>query len=296
MTATTGVATQQRRQRSDPPPRRRRPRPSRWLLAVAVAAVVVWSLLQTDVGVSSLVLGRAGAARLLSGMFPPDLDNELLARVAAAVIETLQISVAALFLGAVLGLPLAVLMAANVQMPRWLSGGARAVATVLRAVPELLWALLFVATVGLGPAAGVYAISLHAAGLLAKLCSEQLEAVDPAPVEAMRLTGATRTATAVFGIFPQARANVASQLLYQWECNIRSSVVIGFVGAGGIGQALGIAMNLFRYQQMATLLVAVVVLVVGVDRLSRAVRGRLGAAAPRRDGRCSMWFPQSLRR
>src|SRR5687768_7270142 len=133
--------------------------------------------------------------------------------------------------------------------------------TATTGVPELLWALLFVATVGLGPAAGVYAITLHAAGLLAKLCSEQLEAVDSAPVEAMRLTGASRTATALLGIFPQARANIASQLLYQWECNIRSSVVIGFVGAGGIGQALGIAMNLFRYEEMATLLVAVLLLV-----------------------------------
>ncbi|MEV0428273.1 phosphonate ABC transporter, permease protein PhnE [Micromonospora sp. NPDC050495] len=293
MTATADIPT---RTAPEPPDRRRRRRPTRSLLAAAAAAAVLWSLLNTDVGVASLVRGRAGAARLLRGMFPPELDHELLSRVVTAVVETLQISVAALFLGAVLGLPLAVLMAANVQTARWLSAGARAVATVLRAVPELLWALLFVATVGLGPAAGVYAISLHAAGLLAKLCSEQLEAVDPGPVEAMRLTGATRTATALFSIFPQARANVASQLLYQWECNIRSSVVIGFVGAGGIGQALGIAMNLFRYQQMATLMVAVVVLVVGVDRLSRAVRGRLGAAAPNRDLRCSIRFPQSLRR
>jgi phosphonate transport system permease protein len=123
------------------------------------------------------------------------------------------------------------------------------------------------------------AIALHAAGLLAKLCSEQMEAVDPAPVEAVRLTGASRTATALLAILPQARANIASQLLYQWECNLRSSVIIGFVGAGGIGQALGIAMRLFRYQELATLMIAILILVVIVDRISRAFRARLGAAS-----------------
>lgn len=254
-------------------------RPLRWLLTAGVAAAAVWSLVSTDVGVRSLVAGREGAARLVAGLFPPDLDAGLLTRVGTAVVETLQISIAALVLGTLAGLPLALLMAGNVAAPGWLSGSARLVATGLRGVPELLWALLFVATVGLGPAAGVYAIGLHAAGLLAKLCSEQMEAVDPAPVEAVRLTGASRTTTALLAILPQARANIASQVLYQWECNLRSSVIIGFVGAGGIGQALSISMRLFRYQELATLMIAILILVVGVDRISRALRGHLGAAS-----------------
>jgi phosphonate transport system permease protein len=249
------------------------------VLLVLVPVAAVWSLLSTNVGLRSLIAGREGAARLIGGMFPPDLQGSLLTRVGTAIVETLQISIAALVIAALLGLPLSVLMAANVGAPLWLSGPARMLATSLRGVPELLWALLFVATVGLGPAAGVYAIGLHAAGLLAKLCSEQLEAVDPAPVEAMRLTGASRLAVAVWAIFPQARANIASQLLYQWECNIRSSVIIGFVGAGGIGQALGIALKLYRYAELATLIGAVLLIIIGVDRLSRTFRTRLGAAS-----------------
>ncbi|QTR02891.1 ABC transporter permease subunit, partial [Saccharothrix algeriensis] len=162
--------------------------------------------------------------------------------------------------------------------PRGSRSVARWTATVFRSVPELLWALVFVAAVGLGPAAGVYAISLHAAGLLAKLVSEQLEAVDAAPVEAVRLTGATKLATAVLAIVPQARNNIASLVLYQWECNIRGSAIIGFVGAGGIGQALGISMRLFRYEELATLMIALLVLVLSVDRISRFLRGRMGAA------------------
>jgi phosphonate transport system permease protein len=257
-------------------PRRRR---ARWLLYGVLAWVVIWSLVSTGVGPTSLIRGHEGAARIAAGLFPPDLNSTLLWLVLDAAVETLLIAIAALVIGAVMALPLAVLIAGNVDAPRWLSGVARYVATTLRGVPELLWALLFVATVGLGPAAGVYAISLHAAGLLAKLWSEQMEAVDPGPVEALRMTGASRTAVAALAILPQARATMTSQLLYQWECNVRASIIVGFVGAGGIGQALGVSLRLFRYQELATLMIAILVIIIGQDRISRIVRARMGAAS-----------------
>jgi phosphonate transport system permease protein len=255
----------------------------RWVLLALLGAVAVWSLLGTNVGPGSLIRGREGAARIASGLFPPDLDGHLLSLVLNAVIETLQIAVAALLIGAVLALPLAMLIAGNVEAPGWLSSLARYTAATLRGVPELLWALLFVAMVGLGPAAGVYAISLHAAGLLGKLWSEQMEAVDPGPVEAMRMTGASRLAVALLAIVPQARANMTSQLLYQWECNVRASIIVGFVGAGGIGQALGVSLRLFRYQELATLMIAILLIIIGQDRISRIVRGRMGAASYQSD-------------
>lgn len=258
------------------PPRSR----SRWSapLLLAVTAIGVWSLAGTGIGAASLLAGREGAARMVSGLLPPDLDPELLRRLGTDALETVQISIASLILGAVLGLPLALLIAGNIEAPRWLAGLARQAGTTLRSVHELLWALIFVAMVGLGPAAGVYAIGLHSAGVIAKLCSEQLEAVDPAPVETMRITGGSRVTCALLGVVPQARPHIASQLLYQWECNIRSSVVVGFVGAGGIGEALGIALRLFRYQELATLLCAVLLIVAAVDQISRLVRARVGAA------------------
>lgn len=262
-----------------PPPMKPKRRHARWTGAAAVLAVAASSLIGTNVGLGSLVSGRSGAARLLSGFFPPDLSGDFLLSVLAAAVETLQISIAGLLLGLLLGFPLAVLIAGNVQAPRWLASGCRLLATGLRGVPEILWALIFVATVGLGPPAGVYAISLHAAGLMAKLCSEQLEAVDPAPVEALRLTGAGRAATTLLAIVPQARNGLASLVLYQWECNIRTSSVVGFVGAGGIGQALDISLRLFRYRELATLLIAVLILVVAVDQISRRIRRSMGASA-----------------
>lgn len=268
-----------RRTRTPPPGPLRQPlRTVRWIGLLAAVTVVVWSLNGAEVGVGPLIEGRGGAARLLSGLFPPDLDPQLLARIGQATVETVQISIAALVLGAVLGLPLAVLIAGNVQAPRLVALAARWLAMVLRGVPELLWALLFVAAVGLGPAAGAYAIGLHSAGMMAKLCSEQMEAVDAAPVEAMRLTGSSRPATALLAIVPQARGTVASQVLYQWECNVRSSVVIGYVGAGGLGQELGVALHLFRYQELATLMAAVLILVLLVDGASVLVRRRMGVA------------------
>lgn len=247
----------------------------RWSGASLVLVALLWALAGTDVGVGDLVAGRDGAARLLQGFLRPELASEFLRTVGAAAVETLQISLAGLLLGGVVGLPLAVLIAANVGAPAWVRGGARVVAATLRGVPELLWALVFVATVGLGPAAGVYALGLHGAGLLAKLCSEQLEGVDPAPVEAVRMTGTGRAATALLATVPQARTGLVSLVLYQWECNIRTATVVGFVGAGGIGQALDISLRLFRYAELSTLVIAVLVLILGVDGLSRLVRRHL---------------------
>ncbi|WP_407563920.1 phosphonate ABC transporter, permease protein PhnE [Streptomyces sp. 184] len=255
------------------------------LLALAVAAVV-WSLHGTGVNGANALAGWSGAREFAAGLIPPRFEGEFLRSVAAAVLETLQISIAALFLGVAMGLALSVPMAGNMGAPVWLAAGARLLAAVLRSVPELLWALLFVAVVGLGPAAGVYAISLHAAGLLAKLVSEQLEAVDPDPVEALRLTGASGFTVGMLSILPQARTGIASLVLYQWECNIRSSAIVGFVGAGGIGQAMGISMHLFRYRDLATLVLALLLLVLAVDQVSRSLRTRMGAVthslAPRR--------------
>jgi phosphonate transport system permease protein len=261
-----------------PPPRPRRPG-GRAAGALLILVVAAWSVRGTGVGVGALLEGRVGAARFVGGLLRPDLSAEFLALVTVAAVETVQIAVAGLVLAVAVGLPLAVLQAGNGGAPATVRRTARLVATGLRGFPELLWALLFVATVGLGPPAGVLAIALHGAGLLAKLCSEVLEAVDPAPVEALELTGAGRAVTVPFAIVPQAAPGLVSLVLYQLECNIRTATVVGFVGAGGIGQSLDIALRLFRYDELSTLVLTVLALIVGVDALSRVARRRVGATA-----------------
>jgi phosphonate transport system permease protein len=250
----------------------------RWAAVGAILVLLVWSVQGTGVSVGALIDGREGGLHLVRGFLHPDLSAAFLADVGGAVLQTVQISLTGLLLAAPLGLAGALLIAGNVGAPGWLRGSARAGAAFLRGVPDLLWALLFVATIGPGPAAGALAIAVHGAGLLAKLGAEQLEAIDPAPVEAVRLTGTGRAATAVLAIIPQARAGLASLLLYQWECNLRTSTVIGFVGAGGIGQELAISLRLFRYDELSTLILAVLAMILLVDQLSRVIRRRMGAA------------------
>jgi phosphonate transport system permease protein len=245
--------------------------------ATIIVLVLFWSMRETGVGVGSLIDGRAGAARMLRGVANPDLSGEFLRIVATAVLETLQISLAALVFAVALGVPLALVIAGNVGAPAWVRKIAVTAAATLRGVPELLLALVFVAAVGLGPAAGVYAIGLHGAGLLAKLASEQLEAVPYGPVSAVRAMGAPRRVVAAFAVVPQASSDLVSLVLYQWECNIRTATIVGFVGGGGVGQLLDIALKLFRYDELATLVLAVLGMILTVDMVSRRLRRKVGA-------------------
>ncbi|MQA84435.1 MAG: phosphonate ABC transporter, permease protein PhnE [Streptosporangiales bacterium] len=271
--------------KSPAPPRTAAPvpgpgaRPARWGVGIATIAVLVWAVHGAGLSVGELVAGRDGARELLSGFLSPDLSGEFLATIGGAIVQTTQISLAGLLLAAIVGMPFAVLLARNVEAPAPVRGAVRLSAAFLRGVPDLLWALLFVAMIGPGPAAGALAVALHGAGMLAKLGAEQLEAVKPGPIEALRLVGANRTSVALLGVVPEARANLASLLLYQWECNVRTSTVLGFVGAGGIGQELAVSLTLFRYDELSTLVLAVLALILAVDLLSRLIRRRLGAVA-----------------
>jgi phosphonate transport system permease protein len=137
------------------------------------------------------------------------------------------------------------------------------------------WALVFVVALGLGPFPGTLALAVHSAGVLGKLYSETLETVPTRPVEALTATGASDFQAFLFGRLPQAISGFTSLTLYQWECNIRSATILGFVGAGGIGQQILISMNLFDYPKVATLVGATIVVVLLVDRFSAAIRRRL---------------------
>jgi phosphonate transport system permease protein len=252
-------------------------RRSRGWSVLIVGALVIWAVDGSDISVNDLLTGREGAARLASGFLRPELSGAFLLDVLRAAAETAQIAIAGLALAVLFGAPLSLVLAGNVGAWAPLRVFVRMLSAVLRGVPDLVWALLLVATVGPGPAAGTLAMALHGTGMLAKLAAEQLEAVNPAPVEALRLTGAGRLVTALLGIVPQARAGLASVGLYQFECNIRASAVLGFVGAGGLGQELAISLRLFRYDELSTLVLAVLALMLAVDALSRRARRAVGA-------------------
>ena len=167
------------------------------------------------------------------------------------------------------------LAAENVAPSRVIYLAARGIISFCRAVHELVWALLFVTAVGLGPFPGGLALAVHSVGMLGRLFAEQIETMDMGPIDALTLTGASRLQVFTHGVVPSVLPALLGISLYRLDENIRSSLVLGFVGAGGIGFHLLTAMNLFQYRQVATLLIVTFVLVIAAERASAILRAKL---------------------
>jgi len=246
--------------------------PRHWfpfVMAAAVVTLVWWSARGTEVDLP--LLFRDGPQAMLSyarKLFPPDLRPEFL----------LDTAFGAVFFAS------ANLMYAGVLFEREAAGrtrrglrlslylGAKSLLNLLRTIPEIVWATVFVFAVGLGPFPGVLALGVHNGGVLGKLFGEVLENVDRRPIEALQATGATRFQILVYGILPQALPHFLAYALYRWEVNIRAAAMLGLVGAGGLGQRLHIAISLFLEHQLLTLLLAIYVIVTAVDYLSAYLR------------------------
>jgi phosphonate transport system permease protein len=255
------------------------------LVVLVALGLTGWSFYGTEFDLVELFSSTRPMERFVSGMFPPDFSAATLRQTGTGLMETFQMSFLGALIGAAIAFPLSALAT---QEPAAVSTSrgervlravpyhaSRLVINVFRSVPDILWALVFVVAVGLGPFPGTLALVVHSAGILGKLYSETLEAVPNRPVEALRATGAGTLQAFLFGRFPQAASGFASLTLYQWECNIRSAAVLGLVGAGGIGQQIILSMNLFDYSKVATLVGATMVAVLLVDGFSAAVRHRL---------------------
>jgi phosphonate transport system permease protein len=273
-------------------PRRRRR--AVWI-GGALAALLAWSYHGTGVDLPGLVTGEGPREiwAYVERLFPPDLSSGALTDALAGAWETFAISLIGSLLAVVIALPLSV-VATRTMLYRGILyegrplgplersvrvGGfalAKAVLNVLRTVPEIVWALIFVFMVGLGPFPGVLALGVHTGGVLGKLFGEVLEEVNPAPVEALQATGASRLRVLLYGVLPQALPQFVSYALYRWEVNIRAAAIMGFVGAGGLGQRIYVAISLFHEHQLLTLILAVYAIVTLVDALSAWLRARLG--------------------
>jgi phosphonate transport system permease protein len=189
----------------------------------------------------------------------------------AEMVETVQIAVWGTAMAVVVGAPLAILCSANVA-PQWVVQPLRRIMDACRAINEIVFALLFVVAVGLGPFAGVMALAIHNVGIIAKLFSEAVEASDPRPVEGIRATGALRVQEVIFGIVPQVLPLWSSYTLYRFETNVRSATVLGIVGAGGIGHSLYENIRSFHYAETAAIIIIVVLTVSLIDLLSAQIR------------------------
>jgi phosphonate transport system permease protein len=244
-------------------------------LAVTMGAVVVLgqAAVVSRARPQDLVTGVNGMADILRRSFPPDVQN--LRPALGGVLETFDIALLGTCIAIVLSLPLAALAAENVSPSRPVYVVARGIIAITRAVPDLVWALLFVTAVGLGPFPGVLALSVHSIGMLGRLFAETIEDIDMGPVQALTLTGASRVQVVTHAVVPGLLPGLLGIALFRLDENVRSSLVLGFVGAGGIGFLILTAMNLFQYRQVATLLILTYLLVMLVERVATIARNRI---------------------
>lgn len=205
----------------------------------------------------------------------PQIERDYLAGLARATWVTIKIATLGSLLGALLALPLAVLTARNLHAPAWLSTPAKLVLNVARSIHTLVFGLVLVGIVGLGPTAGILAIALHSMGTYGKLFAESIETLDMAAINAVRSVGATPSQVFFNAVWPTVLPQFVSSHLYVWEFNIRDSTILGLIGAGGLGLLITEATSLFQWGRLATVLLAIVVLVVAFDAMSRRIRQAL---------------------
>ena len=256
------------------------------LTALLIAVALLWPLLRIA-EFRPQALFEPGNLKVmgsfLAGFLPPSTAPDFLALLLKATLETLAMATAGIALAWLLALPLAFMATRALSVARIGPGpgrkrdlarrhGARGALTFLRALPEVLWALLLVRALGLGPAAGVLALAVTYGGMLGKVYAEILESGDTRPARALLEAGSGRLAALCYGLLPGAAQELASYTVYRWECAVRASVVMGFVGAGGLGQLMDQSMKMLDGGEAATILATFLLLVLLADGLSAALR------------------------
>jgi len=242
---------------------------ARLLAAVAAAAVLAWAWQGAEMRPLDLIGNAGNIAKLGADFFPPDFHEWRL--YLSEMVVTVQIAIWGTALAVATAVPLGLLAAANIA-PWWIHQPVRRVCDAMRAINELVFAMLFVVAVGLGPFAGVLAIWVHTAGILAKLFSEAVEAADPQPIEGVRATGASALEEIVYGVIPQVMPHWVSFSLYRFESNVRSATVLGIVGAGGIGVVIWEVIRGFQFAQTGAIMLIVIASVTVIDVISAQLR------------------------
>ena len=265
--------------------------PARWLLGqqgltgAVIIAVYIIAFWQTETDPVMLILGLPDMVKFFANMFPPHFfgwdqpyfynkESEF-QYVLLAAMETFQMAVLGTVIAVVFGFILAMLAARNITPNVFVYHGVRTLCDGFRGSSEVVWALLFVAMVGLGPFTGVLALAVHNTGALGKFFSEAIEAMDEGILESVEASGATRTQVFFHGIIPELGTLFMSYILYYFEHNLRQAMVLGIVGAGGIGIELLLAMKYFNFDKALSVIIVMLVMVIITDRLSGMIRKRL---------------------
>ncbi|SEO74186.1 phosphonate transport system permease protein [Amphibacillus marinus] len=253
--------------------------PKKFKLFLVVTIVIVIGLyiaavFQTEAFPNRIIDGMEIIFKfVIDDLFPPNWSY--LNTVARRLLETWNMALFSTTIAAVLALPLSFLASGNIVKSRTAYQFMRNFLNIMRTIPEVILAVLFVATVGIGSVSGILALSVFSAGILAKLISETIEAVDPGPLDAIRASGGNKLQVIAYGVMPQILPQYASYALYVLEINVKASVILGFVGAGGIGVIMQQQLRMFRYDNVATIVFLTFLTVSLIDFISNRLRGHL---------------------
>lgn len=247
-----------------------------WMIAIIVFVLFAWSC--SAINLQNVEKsGWTIASSILSGIFRPDLDllvNFTKQGVLYLLVETVAIAFLGTILGSILALPLAFLSASNI-VPKPVAWLTRLLLIVIRTIPALVYGLMFIRVTGLGPFAGVLTIALVSIGMLAKLFVDAIEELDKKILESMTSIGCTTFEKIRFGIVPQLVSIFLSVIIYRFDMNLREASVLGLVGAGGIGAPLIFAMNSYRWSEVGSILIGLVLLILIVEFISNRIRQKL---------------------
>lgn len=249
---------------------------ARWHLKSLFIVLIILALL-----IGSAINTQAGAefswdqfGALWVKMAQPDWTY--FSAIVGPILQTIQMAIVGTVLGAIISVPFALLAASNIIKSRIIRQVVRFFLNLVRALPDLLLAALFVAVVGIGPMAGVGALTIFSFGMMSKLFYEAIETIDEGPIEALTAAGANSWQVIVFAIMPQVLNSFTSYFLYTLEINVRASTVLGYLGAGGVGLYLQVTLSMFRYDRTAVVIIAILIVVVLVDAISNRLREALG--------------------
>lgn len=257
------------------PTRFERPSAVAFLGYAAAVVIILWSFAGAGFSLDKVLSSPPRFIDFLDRAFPPNFEPRVLERLGWKMVETLQIAFAGAFLGIVLSLPIALLAARNLVAGRWVNQTVRTTLGFIRAVPDIAWALIFVVAVGLGPFAGMLAIMIDTIGFCGRFFADDMEGVDKGSAESLTATGARKLDVVACATVPAATPAFVSTSLYATEKAVRSSTILGLVGAGGIGIELKVGFDLFDYPTAMTVILMIAVIVIGIEQLSGWARSKI---------------------
>lgn len=255
------------------PPRFKSPSWFAGFVLIVFGFLFIQGFNSAEITIERLIKGAGNLSTFLGQAIPPDWSD--MDVIADAMLETLYMAIVGVTVGVILSIPFSLLASRNTAPHPIIRTITRFVIATMRTIPDLIWALIFVVAVGLGPLAGILAIILDTIGFAARFFSERIEEVQPGPANALTASGAGRISVIMGAILPETLASMSATSLYSVEKAIRSAVTLGLVGAGGIGVELSTSMRLFQYDKAFAIILVVLVVVIGFEQLSSMIRKRV---------------------